>query len=216
MAVVPPPIDFPPARDYRDEIGAPADRIRLLRVPLRRYLMIDGTDAPGGAGFRDAIGSLYPVAYTLHFLLKRRSVDARVGGLEGLFWAAEPGPIAPETLQAAGGGGVPWNWRLLLPVPDEATDAEVVQAFAEAGHKKQRPSLLDGVRCEAWEEGPVAQILHVGPYDAEPPTIERLHREIAEHGLRARGCHHEIYISDPGRTKPERLKTVIRQPVEPS
>lgn len=135
MAVVPPPVDFPYARDYRDEIGAPADRIRLLRVPLRRYLMIDGTDTPGGAGFRDAIGSLYPVAYTLHFLLKRRGTDAPVGGLEGLFWTDEPGPIAPETLQTAGEGRAPWNWRLLLPTPDDATDADVAQAFAEAAQE---------------------------------------------------------------------------------
>ncbi len=216
MAVVPPPVAFEHARDYRDEITAPADRIRLLDVPLRRYLMVDGTDRPGGEGFGNAVGSLYPVAYTLHFLLKRRGVDAPVGGLEGLFWTDALGPIAPETLQSAGGGGVPWSWRLLLPVPREATDADVAQAFEEAGRKKTRPRLLEQVRCEAWEEGPVAQIMHVGPYDAEPPTIERLHREIVDRGLRARGCHHEIYISDPGRTKPERLKTIIRQPVEPA
>ena len=100
----------------------------------------------------------------------------------------------------------------MLPVPDEATDAEVAAATADVATKKG-PDLVTGLRCETWEEGHAAQLMHIGPYDAEQPTTDRLHEAIAEAVLRPHGRHHEIYISDPGRTAPERLKTVIRQPV---
>ena len=208
-----PRVEFERAPDYRHEITARADRIRLLLVPERRYLAIDGADPPGSQGFGEAIGTLYPVAYTLHFALKRRGVEAPVGALEGLYWIRQPGPITAEQFGASPEARGPWCWRLLLPVPDAATEEDVAAAIDEVARKK-RPPLLDRLRCEAWEEGPVAQVMHVGPYAAEPATIERLHGAIGERGLRPRGCHHEIYISDPNRTPPERLKTLLRQPVE--
>ena len=193
------PVVFEHPNDYRDELPAQADRIRLLVVPRRNYLMIDGTDEPGATGFREAIGTLYPVAYTLHFALKRRGVVAPVGALEGLY--------SPDERVA-------WSWRLMLPVTDQATVADVNSAIDEVFAKK-RPPLLDRLHCQAWEEGMVAQILHIGPYDAEAPTVECLHDAIADAGLRPLGWHHEIYISDPNRTAPNRLRTVIREPVEP-
>ena len=201
--------------DYRHQITARADRVRWLVIPARRYLMIDGTDAPASQGFRDAIGTMYPVAYTLHFDLKKRGIQAPVGTLEGLYWIDKPGPTAAAQFVAGHGHPRGWTWRLMLPAPDEATSADFAAAVDTVAAKK-RPPLLDQLRFEAWEEGPVAQIMHVGPYDAEAPTMERLHEAIAAAGLRPRGCHHEIYISDPGRTAPERLKTLIRQPVEPT
>lgn len=213
MVLTAPPVDFEPALDYRREITARPGRVRLLVVPERRYLVIDGTDDPGSTGFGEAITTLYPVAYTLHFALKRRRVTAPVGALEGLYWIGEPRPITAADFAATAGERTAWSWRLMLPVPDEATDADFASAIDEVFAKK-RPPLLDQLRCEAWEEGRVAQILHIGPYAAEAPTIERLHRAIAEAGLRPRGCHHEIYIGDPNRTAPDRLKTLIRQPVE--
>ncbi|HYA44782.1 MAG TPA: GyrI-like domain-containing protein [Acidimicrobiales bacterium] len=204
-------VEFDHPRDYRDEITARSDRIRLLAVPERRYLMVEGEGEPASQGFREAIGALYPVACTLHFALKKRGLVAPVGSLEGLFWTEEPVPmeVAEITEPVA---PVAWRWRLVLPVPAAATDADCASA-AEEVRVKKNPPLIDRVRCDAWEEGPVAQILHVGPYDAERPTIERLHQAIKEKGLHPRGCHHEIYISDPNRTKPERLKTIIRQAV---
>jgi hypothetical protein len=198
--------------DYRNETTARADEVRLLTVPARRYLMIDGTDEPGAPGFRDAIATLYPVAYTLHFALKRRGVMAPVGALEGLYWINEPGPIPAKKFAATPEAREHWSWRLMLPLPTEATDADVTSAVNEV-YTKKRPPLLDELQWNTWEEGPVAQILHIGPYDAEAPTVERLQHAIADTGLAPRGCHHEIYISDPNRTAPDRLKTVIRQPV---
>ena len=206
-------VEFECPSAYRQEIKARANRVRWLVVPGRRYLEIDGTDVPGGEGFRDALGSLYPVAYTLHFALRKRGVDAPVGALEGLYWMGEPGPINAAQFLASPGARGAWNWRLLLPVPDEATDGDVAAA-TDAVRSKKAPPLLDKVRCEAWDEGTAAQLMHVGPYAHEAATVERLHEAIREAGLRLRGCHHEIYISDPNRTRPENIKTVIRQPVE--
>ena len=199
------PVEFEHAADYRHEVMARVHRVRFLEVPERRYLMIDGTDAPGSPSYTDAIGALYPVAYTLHFALKRRGIAAPIGTLAGLYTLDPRGATNPGT-------PVEWSWTLMLPVPDEATDAEVAAATAEVATKKG-PEMVAGLRCETWKEGPAAQLMHIGPYDAEGPTSERLHDAIAAAGLRPHGRHHEIYISDPGRTAAERLKTVIRQPV---
>ena len=205
--------DFERPTDYRTEAVAETDTIRLLDIPSRRYLMIDGADEPGTPGFRDAIATLYPVAYTLHFALKRRGVMAPVGALEGLYWINEPGPIPAARFAATPEARERWSWRLMLPVPSQCTDADVQSAIDEVFAKK-RPPLLERLRCKIWREGAVAQILHVGPYEEEARTVERLHNGIAEAGLVPHGCHHEIYVSDPNRTAPDRLKTVIRQPVQ--
>jgi hypothetical protein len=204
--------DFERPTDYRTESVAEADTIRLLTIPNRRYLMIDGTDEPGAPGFRDAISTLYPVAYTLHFALKRRGVLAPVGALEGLYWIDQPQPIPLAQFAATPEAREHWAWRLMLPVPSQCTDADITSAIDEVFARK-RPPLLERLRCENWHEGPVAQILHVGRYEDEARTVKRLHEGIAEAGLVMRGCHHEIYVSDPNRTAPDRLKTVIRQPV---
>jgi hypothetical protein len=206
-------VSFAPPADRRDLYAARAGRVRFLDIPLIRYFGVEGTGEPGGNDFRDAFGALYPVAYTVHFALKRRGVEAPVGGLEGLFWFGEPGPIAADAFVIAPDGTRAWTWRLMLPVPAEATDDEIAAAVEEVARKKAPPS-LGRLRVERLAEGPSAQVLHVGPYAAEPPTIALLHEAIAAAGLRARGCHHEIYLSDPGRTPPERLRTIIRQPVE--
>jgi hypothetical protein len=213
MAVKSPSItEFEHPTDYRQEITAHPDRVRIIIIPERRYLMIDGQGPPGAQPFADAIGSLYPVAYTLHFAFRRRGIEAPVGALEFLAWEGEPGPIEPSRF-VPGGERIAWQWRLMLPVPQAASDSDIAAAIEQVRAKKS-PPLIDRVRCETWQEGLVAQIMHVGPYQAEAPTIAALRQAIEERGLRPRGCHHEIYISDPNRTAPERLKTVIRHPVE--
>lgn len=196
ITIAPPPVEFVHPLDYHDEISARADRVRVLVIPERRYLMIDGAGAPGGPEFAAAMSSLYPVAYTLHFALKKRGLDAPVGALEGLF-----------------GTGEPHSWRLLLPLPAVAGDIDVAMAIDQVRTRKSPPT-IDQLRVERWDEGLVAQIMHVGPYEAEAQTIEALHAAIDARGLKPRGSHHEIYISDPNRTPAERLKTVIRHPVK--
>jgi hypothetical protein len=212
-APAPVAVRFDEPADDASLMLARAGLTRFLDVPERRYFMIDGTGEPGSASFQAAFGALYPVAYTLHFALKRRGVTARVGALEGLYWFGETErPIEPGEFGRQDRDT--WRWRLLLPVPEAATEDDIEATFAEVARKKA-PVALPLLRVERWAEGAAAQTLHVGSYASEPATIEALHAALAAAGLRPRGCHHEIYISDPNRTALERLKTIIRQPVEP-
>lgn len=183
----------------------------LVRVPPIKYLMIDGKGDPNTSdGFRDAIGALYGLAYTLKFMFRKdKGVDFRVMPLSGLYPAADPRVFLE-------GGKKEWRWTLMIPVPSVVTTAELGKARTEVVRKKGLSPALDAVRLETLREGQAVQLLHVGPYEAEKPNIEKLHRFMAENGLDFAGSHHEIYLSVPGRTKPERMKTIIRQPVKKS
>ncbi|HEX8026407.1 MAG TPA: GyrI-like domain-containing protein [Candidatus Limnocylindrales bacterium] len=189
----------------------PADApVQFVHIAPRRMLAVDGDGIPGGDEFQAALGALYPVAYGLHFALRSRGVDARVGALEGLWW--QPADLAPGAVQPRPADAGPWPWTLLLPIPVEATETEV--AGAVAGARRKHPSAaLDRLRIELLCEGDCAEVLHRGAYSAEGPTIARLHAAIDAAGRVARGRHHEIYLGDPRRCAPERLRTVIRQPV---
>ena len=183
----------------------------LVEVPTFRYLMIDGVIPEGSAGpgadpgFRDAIGALYGVTYTLKFESKASGRDFVVMPLEGLFWADGTEDAPPV-------GASPMRWTLMIVqapwITQEAVN-EAAGALVEKGKVMRVPSL----RLDTFTEGRAAQILLVGPYSKEHPTIEKLRAFVAERGLQPRQKHHEIYLSDPNRTAPERLKTVIRQPV---
>jgi hypothetical protein len=188
--------------------GAPGV-VRFLELPERRFVMIDGQGAPGDDAFRPRMPGLYTTAYKLRFGLKARGVVTRVGPLEGLWWTLDEATyldaiLAPERDS--------WRWILLMALPDEATRAEVEAALA-AGRAKLDPGMAPGLRVESFPEGQAAQVLHVGPYAAEGTTIEHLHTSIAAAGLRPRGRHHEIYLGDPRTSAPERLRTILRQPV---
>ena len=215
MASVAAPFEFELVADPHHAMDARADRVRFIDLAERRDFAVDGAGPPGDPAFQAAFRVLYPVAYTLHFGLKRRGIAAPVGALEGLYWFDGVETITPASFDPAGSDPTRWRWSLRLPVPAEADTEDIEAALVEVSHKKDPPP-LDVLSVVTWTEGPAAQILHVGPYSAEPGTIERLHEAIAAAGLRPRGRHHEIYISDPNRTAPERLKTVIRQPVAPA
>ncbi len=190
--------ELPTAPGYPD--------VRFLDVPPRRMFSVTGTGMPqGDPAFRQAIEALYPVAYTLHFALKRRGVGAPVGALEA-FWYVE-GDAEPDT------PGPSWHWQAMLPVPADATDDEIVAAIDEVRDKKT-PAAIDLLTVELVVEGIVAEITHVGPYEAETATVERLHEAVAAAGRLVRGPHHEIYVSDPGRTAPEKLRTIVRYAIE--
>lgn len=199
MSIAPPQIDFDHPTGYRDELRSSPSRVRLLVIPERRYLVADGHGRPGADSFPAAMAALYPVAFALHFDLRRRGIAEPVGAVELVMCGR---PKDPDM-----------RWRLQLPVPETAGEEDLAGAISLARQRRSSAS-VDGLRVERIDEGLVAQILHVGPYSAEELTIEALHGAIAWRGLRPRRCHHEIYISDPKKTAPERLKTVIRQPVE--
>lgn len=210
MRAVAAPFERP--RDRDDELRAVAT-VRFLDLPPRRCVMIDGEGLPGEAAFAPRMPGLYGTAWTLRFRLKARGNVTRVGPLEGLWWTAG-GSTSLDAVFGPGreAGRETWHWTLLIALPDEATETELVGALA-TGRSKLDAALAEGLRVETFAEGRVAQLLHVGPYATERPTIERLHAAISEAGLRPRGHHHELYLGDPRRSAPDRLKTILRQPV---
>ena len=201
------PVRFGPGSDLRALASCRRDRVRFVDIPQKRYLAIDGHEVPGSEGFVACIGALYGTAYPLHFTLRRRGIRGhRVGMLEGLYWLTPAQLLADETAADPSRG---WSWRLLIAVPDEATDAEVDAAVAGAGEFAGR------MYRDTWAEGPSAQILHVGSYADETPTLRRLHTAIEEAGFSPHGPQHEIYLNGPQRAGEDRTKTVLRQAVMP-
>lgn len=192
---------------------APVKTPVLIDVPPLTYLMVDGHGDPNAAQeYREAVEALYAVAYTLKFALKRgpEGIDIAVMPLEGLWWADDMTAFTGDRKSE-------WSWTMMIAQPDVVTPERVEQAIAEAARKKELPAVTK-VRLDALAEGLSAQVLHVGPYSAEGPTIAALHDFIREEGYGFGGPerkHHEIYLSDPRRTDPAKLKTLIRQPVEP-
>ncbi len=195
------------ARELKGLYLPPKERFTLVEVPKLSFLMVDGAGSPEASpAFQEAIQALYSVAYTLKFTSKQeQGLDWKVMPLEGLFWTDASGRL---TLDGKGH----WNWTLLLLQPEFVTAQEVARAVDVAEKKKALPGLRS-LRLEPFHEGLCVQTLYLGAYAEEKPTIERLHAFIAEEGYTPAGKHHEIYLSDPSRTAPERLKTVIRQPV---
>jgi hypothetical protein len=178
----------------------------LVKVPALSYLMVDGKGDPNTSkDFQEAIQALYGLAYTLKFQLKKVGVENVVMPLEGLFHADDPSVF----LQ---GKKTEWQWTLMILQPKQVTAKRLAEARKELVEKRKLSSLPD-VRLQKLSEGLCVQVLHIGPYAAERPTIERLHAFMRESGYGFAGAHHEIYISDPNRTAPQKLKTVIRQPV---
>ena len=185
----------------------------IVEVPELSFLMTDGRGDPSTSeGYQQALEALYGIAYTLKFTLKKSAPerDFKVAALEGLWWADAEAPSLAE-LQADRDA---WNWTMMIAVPDAVTAAELTAAVGAAARRRPLPA-AGSVRLERVAEGLAAQIMHVGPYSAEAPTIDRLHAFVAAEGYELRGRHHEIYLGDPRRTAPERLKTVIRHPVSP-
>jgi hypothetical protein len=189
-------------------MGRPGE-VRFVDAAPMRAVMIDGDGPVGEAAFAQRIPGLYATAYTLHFALKKRGVVERVSPLEGLYWMVD-GSTDLDVIFGPDRGA--WRWTLLIALPDAATDAELEAALA-AGRAKVTPDIAAGMRIERFREGRVAQVLHVGAYSEERPTIERLFAAIAEAGSAPHGRHHEIYLGDPRRAAPGRLRTLIRQPV---
>jgi hypothetical protein len=186
---------------------ASAAKPAFVDVPPMNALMVDGTGDPNGAAFQEAVGSLYSVAYTLKFAFKKgKAIDYPVMALEGLWCADDPAFFADGKREE-------WRWTIFIILPDIVGKKDVAEAV-EAVKKKAKFPRFPEVRFEKFAEGKAAQIMHVGPYAAEGPTIEKLHRFVEEQGYRLRGKHHEIYLGDPRRSAPEKLRTIVRHPVE--
>ena len=188
--------------------GAKAGKCALVDVPGLNFLMVDGQGNPNTAdSYRAAIEALFSVSYTAKFMIKKGpgAVDYAVMPLESLWWTDDMAQFSADNKDI-------WKWTAMIVQPEWVT-ADIVEAASQAAAKKKELPALADMRFERFEEGRAAQVLHVGPYAEEAPTIELLHRFIADEGLERAGKHHEIYLSDPRRTAPEKLKTIIRQPV---
>ena len=177
-----------------------------LTIPSMNFLMIDGEGDPNGnPEFQTCTDALYSIAYTTKFALKKgKGVDYKVPPLEGLWWSDRMASFLD-------GNKEEWKWTLMIMQPKGVT-AAVIERSREAVLEKKSNTAVVHVRFTEFKEGRVAQILHIGPYGNERLTIERLHTFIKERGGILHGKHHEIYIGDPRRTAPEKLKTIIRQP----
>jgi hypothetical protein len=202
-------IDIEQPKDRHDEYEVRPGVVRFLFIPEHRFVMVDGSGPPGEVAFEARMPGVYGMAYGLHFALKRRGVAGKVGPLEGLWWFAE-GVVDLDVILGDERAG--WRWTLMIVLPEEATEEELEKHLVGA-RTKVDPEIASTLRIERFAEGDVAQILHLGPYAEERPSIDRLHEGIAGAGFRPRGRHHELYIGDPRRSAPDRLRTILRQPI---
>ena len=185
-------------------------KISVVDVPSLNFLMADGKGDPNSStDFREAVSALFSVSFTLKFMVKKGETtlpaeDYAVMPLEALWWSDDM-----HNFQLGNKDG--WQWTVMVLQPDFIT-AEMIDAARERAAKKKELPAAGLLRLEKYREGQSAQILYTGPYADEAPTIQEIHRFIDAQGGEKTGKHHEIYLNDPQRTAPEKLKTVIRQP----
>jgi|SRR5665648_87088 len=190
---------------YQPSAKAPV----IEAVPAANYLMLDGKGSPNTAPrFKAAIETLYPLSYALKFTIRKNTgIDSAVMPLEGQYWGTPAGQH-----QFTEADKEKWYWTLMILQPEWVT-RDLFESQREVVAKKKNPPLIDEIRFESFEEGTVTQILHVGSFDSEGPTAERMHAYAIDQGYHLCGKHHEIYLNDFNRTAPERLKTVLRHPI---
>lgn len=186
-----------------DSFRARVGEFRMLEMPPRPYLALDGSGDPNTDPYRRALETIYPVAYKLKFASRAAGRDYGVPPLEALWSADDPASFTTARDKST------WDWTVLSMVPEWITPDDVEAAVAVTTGPRR-----DDVRLLVLDEGLCVQTLHVGSYDDEGPTLARMHDEfIPAQGLVMTGRHHEIYLSDARRTAPEKLRTILRQPV---
>ena len=196
-------------KQFKELYSCPSKSPIEVDVPEMQFLMCDGKGAPESPEFAHAIEALFGLSYTMKFACKKGplQIDYGVMPLEGLWWADDMSDFSSGNKQN-------WKWTLMIMQPEFVTEEMVAQATQQLKTKKN-PKSLDSVRFEEMHEGKCAQIMHIGPFSEEAPTIAKLHAFIVSGGHKLSGKHREIYLSDMRRTAPEKLKTIIRQPFLP-
>jgi hypothetical protein len=195
-------------KKLKDLYKPSAKKVEIVDVPSMNFLMIDGEGDPSASkSFSNAIDALFPLAYTLKFMVKKGDIgiDYGVLPLEALWWADDMSAFTS-------GNKDTWKWTLMIMQPEFITLSMIKKAMADVERKKN-PASLQSVRLESFKEGKAAQTLHIGPFSEEGPTIEKVHSFIEVNGGQRNGKHHEIYLSDIRRAAPENWKTVVRQPM---
>ncbi|TMN20447.1 GyrI-like domain-containing protein [Pseudoxanthomonas sp. X-1] len=194
-------------RQFRDLFNPPKQDFAEIAVPTLTYVKIDGSGDPNTAAeYRTAVEWLYGVSYAMKFAAKNGlGRDYVVPPLEALWWSDDPGAFVRREKDR-------WQWTVMIMVPDFVTRPLFEDAVAKTLAKRNDPP--SSLRFEPYAEGRSLQILHIGRYDDEGPVLERLHDTVMPgRGVTFNGPHHEIYLSDPRKTAPARLRTILRQPV---
>ena len=198
-------------RDFKKELKhlyqPSAKDFSVVEVPPMNFLMIDGHGDPNNnPDFQGGMDALYGMVYTIKFALKPQGIEFVVPPSEALWWMDDMSEFSMETKDR-------WDWTMMIMQPDEVT-ADIVEAARLELARKKNPPALSKLRYERYAEGLSVQIMYFGAYADEGPTIARMHDYIRDNGYQTNGKHHEIYLGDPRRTAPEKLKTVIRQPIK--
>lgn len=186
---------------------------KRITVPAGQFLTITGKGDPNGPGFAEATQALYTAAYSVKGRYKQQQQDFTVSKLEGLWWVDENRWVVNDHRSALQVPREEWQWQLLIRMPDYVTAADTQQAIQAAILKKKLP-LLNNITLIDLEEGDCVQVMHTGPYSTEPQTLELIEAFMSAHQLQWNGRHHEIYLSDPRKVAPEKMKTILRQPVK--
>lgn len=181
---------------------------QIITIPPIKFLMIDGHGDPNTSpAYSAVISALYTMSYTIKFDLKKTGIeDYKVFPLQGLWWSDNMDDFLS-------GNKDNWDWTMMMAQPDWVSVEQVEKALHKASAKVEK-SVLEKIRYETYDEGLVVQMMHIGPYSAEGPNIQRIHAFAQNHGYGLRGKHHEIYLGNPQRSAPEKLKTILRQPIQ--
>ncbi len=195
---------------HKDEYKA-GKKPAVVQTTRGMYLAVNGRGAPGSDSFLAAITALYGMAYTVKMGRKSDGKgDYTISKLEGIYWSADGAVLDPAEMAT-------WHWRLLIRTPEEVDGFDLTAADLDLARTrlraKKKDAGTDRVKLEYLEEGPCVQMLHVGSYESEPETLALMLAMCAEQGLTPHLQHHEIYLSDPRRVAPEKLKTILRMPV---
>jgi hypothetical protein len=184
-----------------------AKEVSVVDVPAMNFLMIDGQGAPSSSQYMQSIEALFTVSYTLKFMVKKaQGIDYAVMPLEGLWWVDNMAEFTSTSKDE-------WKWTSMIMQPNYVKEADVKSAIEQAHQKKELPA-IDKVKFENFKEGLSAQIFYVGPFSEEGPTVTKIHEYIHKSGHELSGKHHEIYLNNVAKVAPEKLKTVIRQPMK--
>lgn len=195
---------------YKHLYSPSSKTVNVVNIPPLSYLMIDGEGNPNTApDYVSAVEALYGLAYGIRAVRKAAGDTFTVMPLEGL-WAFKGEQV--ENFNVTDADKDRFVWTLMILQPESVTAELVATARENLRVGKKSTAFTDKVRFESYHEGEAVQIMHLGPYSAEGPTVARLHAHIENNGWSLRSRHHEIYLSDPRKVAPEKMKTVIRQP----
>ncbi len=202
-------VDF--IKEHKDLYAPSSSEPSIINVPIFKFLTIDGKGNPNTSEeYKKAVEALYSVSYTIKFMPKKgvsisNFFEYKVGPLEGLWWMENNSDFVLENKDN-------WQWKMMIMQPEFVT-LEVFNLALESARKKKPNTSLDLLKLEEYNEGLAVQLMHIGPYSEEHSNIIKMHDFATSQGYKLKGKHHEIYLGDPRKTAPEKLRTILRQPI---